>query len=264
MIFINLFIFFILGTIIGSYINVVVLRYKTGRSSVSGRSQCFSCSKTLNWYELIPIFSFLFLKGKCLGCDSKISPQYIIVELITGFIYLGITWKIGFSAILPLYLFAASVLIAISIYDFKHKIIPNIMVFVFDLLVLIILFVSHGFSASFLMPGLLDLLVGPILFCFFGLLWLVSSGKWMGLGDAKLALGVGWLLGFSGGIMAIMLAFWIGAVWGLAIIGLQSLKVSNLGISIKSEIPFAPFIILGLFLQFFTGWNLLTIINILS
>src|SRR5690242_17998674 len=104
MIFINLFIFFILGTIIGSYINVVVLRYHTGRSSVTGRSLCFSCGKTLSWYELVPIFSFLFLNGKCLGCNSRISYQYPIVEFITGILFLGIASKIGLSLFLPLYL----------------------------------------------------------------------------------------------------------------------------------------------------------------
>ncbi len=264
MIFVNLFIFFILGTIIGSYINVVVLRYKTGRSSVSGRSQCFSCSKKLNWYELVPIFSFLFLSGKCLGCKSRISYQYPIVELLTGFIFFGIAYKLSLDLFLPLYLVIASVLIAIAVYDFKHKIIPNEMVFIFDILSLIILFLTHGFLSSFTMPGLLDLLSGPILFGFFALLWAVSSGKWMGLGDGKLALGVGWLLGISGGIMAIMLAFWIGAIFSIILLIIQKLKISSFGLSIKSQIPFAPFIILGLFLQFFTGWSLLTIINVLS
>jgi len=263
MIFINLFIFFILGTIIGSYINVVVLRYHTGRSSVTGRSQCFSCGKTLSWYELVPIFSFLFLNGKCLGCNSRISYQYPIVEFITGILFLGIASKIGLSLFLPLYLVIASVLVAISAYDFKHKIILNEMVYLFDVLAIIVLFFHQG-TYLFSMPGLLDLLAGPILFLFFALLWAVSSGRWMGFGDAKLALGVGWLLGFSGGILAIMMAFWIGAAWGIGAIVLQKISLSRLGLTIKSQVPFAPFIILGLFLQFFTGWGILTIINTLN
>jgi leader peptidase (prepilin peptidase)/N-methyltransferase len=105
------------------------------------------------------------------------------------------------------------------------------------------------------MPFFLDIFSGLILFAFFAFLWLVSSGKWMGFGDAKLALGVGWLLGLSGGIMAIMLAFWIGAIVSLSLMGLQKLNLSHLGLTIKSEIPFAPFIILGLFLEFFTNWG---------
>jgi prepilin signal peptidase PulO-like enzyme (type II secretory pathway) len=264
MIFVNLFIFFILGTIIGSFINVVVLRYHTGRSFVTGRSLCFTCSKTLSWYELVPIFSFLFLRGRCLNCNGKISYQYPIVEFITGLVFFGITWKLGLSTILSLYLLMASVLIAISVYDIKHKIIPNGMVFVFDLLALVTLFVNHGVYASFSMPGLLDLLAGPILFIFFALLWAVSLGKWMGLGDAKLALGVGWVLGLSGGIFAIIMAFWIGAVWSLAILSLQKLKISRFGLTIKSEVPFAPFIIIAFFLQFFTGWNFATLMNVLN
>ncbi len=252
--------FFILGTIIGSFINVVVLRHKTGRSSVTGRSQCFSCGKKLFWYELVPIFSFLFLKGRCLDCNSSISYQYPIVEFITGLSFFGISWKIGLSSSLPLYLLIASVLIAISVYDFKHKIIPNGMVFIFDFLALMALFVSQGFYASFSMPGLYNLLAGPILFSFFAFLWIISSGKWMGFGDAKLALGVGWVLGFSGGISSIIMAFWIGAIWSLSMLALQKLKISHFGLTIKSEIPFAPFIIIAFFLQFFTGWNLIMLL----
>jgi len=259
MIFISL-IFFILGTIIGSFINVVVLRYKTGRSPMKGRSKCFSCGKMLFWYELVPIFSFLFLNGKCLGCNSKISYQYPIVEFITGLAFFGLSYKLGLSYILLLYLLIAPILIAISVYDFKHKIIPNGMTLSFDLLALVVLFINHGFFASFIMPGLLNLLAGPILFAFFALLWIISAGKWMGFGDAKLALGVGWLLGLSAGVFSIMMAFWIGAVWSLIILVLQKLEISRSGLTIKSSVPFAPFIIIALFLQIFTGWSLIMLL----
>ncbi len=256
-----LIIFFILGSIFGSFINVLILRYKTGRSFVSGRSQCFSCSKKLEWYELVPILSFLFIGGKCLNCKSKISTQYPLVEFFTALMFSAIFWKIGFSAILPLYLFSALILIAIFVYDFKHKIIPNEMVILFNALSIVILCISN-FHTIQSFDFVLNFLAGPLLFTFFWFFWFVSDGKWMGFGDAKLALGVGWLLGFSGGIFAIMSAFWVGALASIMILTLQSLNVKKYGISLKSEIPFAPFIIFGLFLQFFTGWTLITLLNL--
>lgn len=256
----NLFIIFVLGTIIGSFLNVVVFRYNTGLSIVYGRSKCFSCGKHLEWYELLPLFSFLMLGGKCLGCNSKISQQYFTVEFITGIIFAGLFLKFDLTPLLPLYLLIASLLIAMSVYDFRHKIIPDGMVFTFIALSIVTFFITHPLSEILSFPVSLDLLAGPILFSFFASLWLVSSGKWMGFGDAKLAIGVGFLLGFSGGVYAIMLAFWIGAAVSLILIFLQKLKISKFGLSLKSEIPFAPFIILSVFIQLITSWNLHNII----
>ncbi len=261
---VNLFIIFALGTIIGSFLNVFVLRYNTGLSIISGRSRCFSCSKDLRWYELVPLFSFLMLSGKCLSCGSKISYQYPIVEFITGVVFAGLFLKFGLTPLLPLYLLIASILIAMSVYDFKHKIIPDGMVFTFIAFSILALFFTHSANELFNFPISSDLLAGPILFAFFALIWLVSKGKWMGFGDAKLAIGVGFLLGFSGGVYAIMLAFWIGAGFSLILILLQKIKMAKFKLSLKSEIPFAPFIILAVFIQLLTSWNLHSIIYFLS
>ena len=264
MLFLNLFIIFVLGTIIGSFLNVFVLRYNTGLSFVTGRSKCMSCGKVLRWYELIPLFSFLMLGGKCLGCNSKISRQYFIVELITAIIFAGLFLRFGLTPMLALYLLISSLLIAMSVYDFKHKIIPDGMVYSFILLSVVTFFLVHPIRAPLNSILSLDLFAGPILFAFFAFFWLVSSGRWMGFGDAKLAIGVGFLLGFSGGAYAIMLAFWIGAAVSLILIFLQKIKISKLKLSIKSEIPFAPFIILALFIQLLTSWNIQSIINLLK
>jgi leader peptidase (prepilin peptidase)/N-methyltransferase len=258
---INTLVFFILGTIVGSFLNVLVFRYNTGLSVIHGRSQCFSCGKKLFWYELVPLFSFIFLKGRCLECKSKISSQYFWVEFLTGLIFGGLYLKFGFNPILIFYLLAASILIAIAFYDFTHKIIPDAKVFSFDAVALIILALNYGIMNLLHGFGLLDFETGFILFGFFTLLWLVSLGKWMGFGDAKLALGVGWMLGFSGGIFAIIAAFWIGAAWSILVLILEKLKISHKRLTMKSEIPFAPFIILGVFIQIFTGWNLTNLIG---
>ncbi len=257
----NSLIIFIFGTIIGSFLNVVVFRYNTGFSIVSGRSKCLSCSKHLHWYELLPIFSFLILGAKCSGCNSKISYQYFFVELITGISFVLLFLKFGLTPTLFTYLFIVSLLITMSVYDFKHKIIPDSMVFIFILASLGVFFMTHTFNDIFNITLSPDLLAGPILFAFFAFFWLISQGKWMGFGDAKLALGVGFLLGISGGIFAIMLAFWIGAIFSLSLMLLQKVNISNFRISLKSEIPFAPFIILAVFIQIITSWNLSNIIN---
>lgn len=204
------------------------------------------------------------LGGKCLGCNSKISNQYFIVEFITGVIFSGLFLKFGLVLLLPLYLVIASLLITMSVYDFKHKIIPDGMVYSFIVLAFGALLVSHPLKELFGLPISLDLLAGPILFAFFAFFWLISGGKWMGFGDAKLAIGVGFLLGFSGGVYAIMLAFWIGAAVSLILIFLQKIKMAKFKLSFKSEIPFAPFIILAVFIQLFTSYNLQNIINFFS
>lgn len=265
MILANSILVFIFGTIIGSFLNVVVLRYNTGVSFVTGKSKCFSCSKDLHWYELIPLFSFLMLRGKCLKCNSKISYQYPIVEFITGMIFVGMFIKFGLTPILPLYLLVSSLLIVIAVYDFKHMIIPDTMVIIFAILSFMVLYMTNSLSSFLSISNIsLDLFAGPILFAFFAFFWLVSGGKWMGFGDAKLAIGVGFLLGLSGGIFAIMLSFWIGAIVSLSLILLQKIKIAKFKLSFKSEIPFAPFIILSVFIQIFTSWNIQTLINFLS
>jgi leader peptidase (prepilin peptidase)/N-methyltransferase len=151
-----------------------------------------------------------------------------------------------------------------SVYDFLHKIIPDGMVFSFIALSIVVFFISHPISEIFNFSNIsLDLLAAPILFAFFAFFWLISGGRWMGFGDAKLAIGVGFLLGFSGGIYAIMLAFWIGAAVSLILMLLQKIKIAKLKLSFKSEIPFAPFIILAVFIQLITSWNLESIFNFL-
>ncbi|MFA5291257.1 MAG: prepilin peptidase, partial [Candidatus Paceibacterota bacterium] len=130
-------VFFFFGLVIGSFLNVVILRYQTGRG-LSGRSGCFSCGKKLNWYELIPILSFFFQRGRCRGCQSKISWQYPIVELLTGLLFALIYWHLaGAWPEVIFYCLIASLLIVITAYDLKHQIIPDQFVFAFILLSLL-------------------------------------------------------------------------------------------------------------------------------
>jgi Flp pilus assembly protein protease CpaA len=106
---------------------------------------------------------------------------------------------------------------AIGVYDLKHKIIPDMFVYSFSALSLLYLLLTSEFSELIGFPHILNLLAGPIIALPLYLLWKISSGRWIGLGDSKLALGIGWFLGFSGGISAIIIGFWIGAIVGVYI-----------------------------------------------
>ena len=257
---------FILGTIVGSFLNVVILRYNTGVSFFSGRSFCPSCGKKLSWYELVPIVSFFVLRRKCAGCGSKISWQYPLVELATGLLFLSTLYALRSTLFFDIYyllstiyyLLIWSILIVISVYDLRHKIIPDLLVFLFAGLSLAYLVVSTGWGNILHAPYYWDFLAGPLFALPFAALWFFSHGRWMGLGDAKLALGIGWFLGLIKGGSAIILGFWMGAIVGLALVGISKLSIakrfhSNYGL--KSEIPFGPFLILGAIIAFFFNIN---------
>lgn len=267
---------FILGLIIGSFLNVVILRYGSG-ISVNGRSFCMNCNKKLHWYELIPLFSFLIQKGKCRGCKSKISWQYPTVEILTALIFLLIfifdLGEILQSKILLLttttnYLLFSlviyhwiifSILTVLTVYDIKHKIIPDKLVFIFIGLSFVGLLFGFGPEIN-----KLNFLAGPILAAPFAFLWLISKGEWIGLGDAKIVLGIGWFMGLIDGLSSVILAFWIGSVFGVLLILFSKLHLlffKDKNFTIKSEIPFAPFLILGMILVFFFGFDVLGLNN---
>lgn len=251
---------FIFGAIIGSFLNVLILRWDT-KIGFLKRSHCMSCKKPLSWHELIPIVSFIIQKGRCRSCKKNILWQYPIVEILTGVIFLlifnffaqgepALGWQFTDYRLLVIgyYWLIFSILITIAVYDFHHKIIPNTFVYLFDILALLYLFgnwklPSQGWSA---LGG------GLIFFLFFASLWFISRGRWMGLGDAKLALGIGWLLGLSQGMTALIVAFWVGAIVGLLLLFLRLKKHT-----IKSEIPFAPFLVFGTFVAFYFDLNLM-------
>ena len=252
----SLLLTFIFGTIIGSFLNVVAFRYNTGLG-VNGRSKCFSCAKTLTWKELIPVFSFVAQKGKCRKCKSKISWQYPLVEVSTGVLFLLIFMK--FSPVdataavqTGLYLLITAILLVIVIYDIRHKIIPDALSYLFAGIAFVSLF--FGGVTFFHMPLVIDLLAGPICALPFALLWLVSKGAWMGLGDAKLMLGIGWTLGLVGAVSATVLAFWIGAVVSVIWMFIVFRKIKG-----RYEIPFGPYLILGMYLVLIFGISVIDI-----
>jgi prepilin signal peptidase PulO-like enzyme (type II secretory pathway) len=136
----------------------------------------------------------------------------------------------------------ALLLVCIAVYDFRTTYIPDRWVYSLALLTFVYAFAS----SSVLAPWYVVLLSGPVVALPLYLLWLVSAGAWMGLGDAKLALGFGWLLGIVGGYLALGLAFVLGAVVGCTLIGITRFAAAGRGFTMKSEVPFGPFLILSL------------------
>jgi leader peptidase (prepilin peptidase)/N-methyltransferase len=267
---------FILGTIIGSFLNVVIYRFNTGMKITKGRSICMTCNNKLRWYELIPLFSFLIQSGKCRRCASKISHQYPLVEFITGLFFFLLAYKflpvINFSILVYLFLliisiYVFSILIVISFYDLRHKIIPDQLVLIFIIISFLSIFIDFSFTNSlFILPTLSSFISGPLLALPFVLIWLFSNGRLMGLGDGKLIIGIGWFLGLSQGLLAVFLSFWLGTIVSLFLI-LLSKNIFNKNtkkINFKTEIPFAPFLIISTFVTFLLEIEVSSLIEIFT
>lgn len=256
------FLIFCLGLIIGSFLNCVIYRLEEGEKSfLKGRSFCPKCKHTLSWQDLIPVFSFFFLKGKCRYCSQKISWQYPLVELATATLFL-LTARyylpfdlnnIIFSDFIILFflLIFISLLIIIFAFDLRHYIIPDRVIYpailigiVYNIVYSLLINNNTALLINYFLSGLFASL-------FFLFIVLISKGRWMGLGDVKLAFFMGLVLGSPNIIIALFLSFLIGALVGISLILAQKKKFS-------SEIPFAPFLILGTFLALFWGGDILS------
>jgi leader peptidase (prepilin peptidase) / N-methyltransferase len=252
----------VFGLIIGSFLNVVILRKNL--HSLGGRSECMSCETTLRWYELIPVFSWLGLRGRCGTCGSAISVQYPLVEAATGILFALVGWS--YIALEPLTALIAlaiiSTLVAIAAYDIRHTIIPDTWAYLFAALALLYTFTVGIPTESSI---LLYVLAGPLAALPISTLWFISGGQWIGLGDAKLSLGMGWLLGPVYGIMSVFFAFVIGAVISVCILmplpallrflskkGIARFRGGGAQLTMKSEVPFGPFLIASCVIVWFS------------
>jgi len=273
---------FVFGIIIGSFLNVVALRYNTGRS-LNGRSGCFSCGHTLHAKELIPVFSWLFQRGRCVYCSCKISTYYIWGELLAGVSFALVALRFLFSGVrvteimnLPyiigtLFLWlVVAVLVIIFLYDIRHKIIPDKLSFWFSLLAFISMWLfkfSDGIFTyvGFHIPTWSHFLAGILIPIPFILIWYLSKGRLIGLGDPKLMVGMGFLLGMQQGISSVMISFWLGAIIVLGYMLIMSIRNKTLSMRprvdiMKIEIPFAPFLITGLLMVAISGLNIFALL----
>lgn len=266
MLILNIFIF-LLGLIIGSFLNCVIYRLEK-EETLKGRSYCPKCKHTLHWLDLIPVFSFLFLGRKCRYCKAKISWQYPAVEVSTGILFLLVFWSLGFGWSLGLgiwdfiklcFMFYVSCsMIVIFVYDLKHYLIPDKILFP----AIGITFVYRIFEVLnfggwdlfgiwdlefWISAPLINYLIASLLAtAFFFSIFIVSRGQWMGFGDVKLAILLGLILGFPNILAGLFLAFFFGAIIGIGAIFLQKK-------GLKSEIPFGPFLITGTFIAMLWG-----------
>lgn len=246
---------FFFGAIIGSFVNVIVLRFGF-QESPRHRSSCQGCASPLHWFELVPIISFIVLRGRCASCGSSISVQYPMVEIGTAILFTAsfivaspLVSIVDWVLLLLLFSFWA-VFIAIVVYDLRHTLVPTL--FAFAMMGAALL--HRGVAALSLndwnvfIDGLLGaILLGGIILS----IVLITRMRGMGFGDIYIALSMGLLLGWWGGLDALILSFWIGAVVGIALIVLSRFSPlsSLLGMprhtTIKSEVPFVPFLFLG-------------------
>lgn len=253
---------FILGAAIGSFLNVVLYRY--GALSVTkGRSMCLTCGSTLRKRDLIPVLSFLLLGGKCRHCSARIDRQYILVEFVTGvltalaaYMYLGA--ELTQVSIVLFFLLAFAIiplLVLIFVYDIKHQIIPDIWSYSFAGFALLFqAFLAGGIPHISVFAAGLLLALPTFMLNYF------SRGTWMGFGDVKLFLGVGFFLGPILALSGFMLSFWIGAVVSLAIMFLDKRSRLTWG----SRVPFGPFIIIATLVVFFTQIDVARVSDIVA
>ncbi len=232
---------FLFGLAIGSFLNVVIDRIPRGESIVFGRSRCDYCKKTLRWFELIPVLSYLIQGGRCVRCHKRLSVQYPLVELFTGAVFVALphmqaAYGPAADALYGYHLAAlcsiASAGIVILVTDLKYQIIPDRM------LIVLVLAAGALLYPSPLPTAVQKLGVGAVSGSFFYLLWLGTRGRGMGFGDVKLSAVLGLLLGFPQAIIAFYTAFLTGAGYGVILIIQRKAGM-------KSRVPFGPFLLLG-------------------
>lgn len=240
---------FILGLVVGSFLSAFTYRWPKGISIARGRSLCPHCKKTISWYDNIPLLSFLILRGKCRNCGKKISLRYPLIELSTASLFVLVNVvhpftllanEVGQALLTPYYLLLTSALIAIFITDFESMLIPdNLVYLLLGIILFLLLFSSNDNFYKILLTGFVVSFV-------FLLLHLITRGRGMGLGDVKLVLPLGIILGWPNVIIWLFLSFVIGAVVGIVLI---SFKKASFG----KQIAFGPFLILAFFITLFWG-----------
>ncbi|OGG02706.1 hypothetical protein A2W14_07370 [Candidatus Gottesmanbacteria bacterium RBG_16_37_8] len=241
------FLIFIFGLIVGSFLNVLIDRLPNGEDIVFRPSHCDNCRKQLKFFDLFPLFSFLLLKGKCRYCHKKIARQNPLVEIVTASVFVFIFSQIAVLEISLnnlIYLFyqllVAGSLIVIFIIDLKERIIPDSLVFFLTAMTLIyrLVFLPQDLSVAILAAFGMSAI--------FLFLVLITRGRGMGLGDVKYAFFMGLFLGWPKILVAFYLAFLTGAIVSLILV-MMGRK------SIKSTVPFGPFLVVATFLSFYFG-----------
>lgn len=249
---IGLYVFaFIFGLIIGSFLNVLVDRIPRNESIIKTRSHCEHCRRTLSWWDLIPLFSYLYLHGRCRYCHKHISFFYPVVEVLTGFLFMFTTYMVvpdimslqtlsPYSILVLLYyLFLFSCLITIVFTDFKYRIIP---------FYIVLAAAAATFLHILVLPNFLTHIFSALgVFGFFLFLFLITRGRGLGFGDVVFAFLMGLILGFPKIIVGLYIAFLTGAVISVILVWIGKKKLRG------GSIPFGPFLVSGTIISIFWG-----------
>lgn len=216
------------GLAVGSFVNVVIYRMHFGGSIITGRSACPSCRRTLAARDLVPLLSFLALKGKCRSCTKPISWQYPAVELAVGALFVLLWIRFGLTPTFALLAISAAFLVIIFIYDLQHGLILDRVT-----IPAIVVAVAASFARG--LPWTSILLGAAIGFLVFYLQFVISKGTWVGGGDIRLGALMGVLLGWQGVILALFLAYVSGALVAIPLLILKRKQM-------KDPIPFGTFL----------------------
>ncbi len=240
-----LIIFFILGSAVGSFLNVVIDRTTRGET-IMGRSYCDYCKAQLGTFDLVPLLSFAVLRAKCRYCKKPLSWQYPIVETITAILFAVSFWYLAesgnFDLITSFYiLFLVSTVVVVAVVDWKFSLIPTTFVFA---AAIVSLFYNYFFLSSAVFIENIMAAFGAGLF--FLIIVVATRGRGMGQGDIVLAFLMGIVLGIRGVLVAVFLAFFLGALFSLILIAIRRKKFGQ-------TVPFAPFLVAGFLIALFWG-----------
>ena len=240
---------FLMGLCIGSFLNVCIYRLPESKSIVHPRSMCPNCDTRIPFYDNIPLFSYLWLKGQCRRCKVKISMRYPMVELLGGLVALGTYLRFGLTIETLIYYVFIAALLVVTFIDLDHRIIPD---------VITLPGIPICFAASFALPAitykdaLLGILVGGgSLFLVAWVYTILTKKEGMGGGDIKLLAMMGAIVGWKGVLFTIFVASLVGTLAGFAVM-LQSRK------GMKLAVPFGPFLSIGSITYIFFGTELVT------
>ena len=232
---------FIFGTVIGSFLNVCIYRIPKHEDIVKTRSHCMSCSRQLKWYDMFPLFSYLFLRGRCRYCKTKLSVQYPLIEAVNGILYVIIVLQNGVNVDSLLYCLLTSALLVLSVIDFRTYEIPfGINLFILALGLIRVALDYHNF-----LNYLIGLLAVSVVLA---ILYYATGGRAIGGGDVKLMAVCGFFLGWQ----LIIMAFLLGCVLG-AVIHVIRMKVSGE----NHVLAMGPYLSLGVFIAMLWGNRML-------